>query len=131
MNRNVLTTIGGLILVGVVVVGTFLYGDQQRQKQLKSDQAAAKQEQTVQPAAAATAPTPSPAASTDKNKPKSAVKPPTPSAQPAAGATAAAPPPIAETPKTGSGLVNVLAVSVIAIVFAVYRRSRKFMLRQV
>lgn len=45
MRRDVVATIGGLILVALVVVGTFLYGNSQREKQ---DSQGQKQEQQKQ-----------------------------------------------------------------------------------
>lgn len=48
MRRDVVATIGGLILVALVVVGTFLYGNSQREKQESQGQNQEQQKQTEQ-----------------------------------------------------------------------------------
>lgn len=37
MNRDTVKTLAGLVIIGVIVVATFLYGNAQRQNQLKHD----------------------------------------------------------------------------------------------
>lgn len=48
MRRDVVATIGGLILVALVVVGTFLYGNSQREKQQSQGQNQEQQQQAQQ-----------------------------------------------------------------------------------
>jgi FtsZ-interacting cell division protein ZipA len=45
MRRDVVTTIGGLVLVGLVVIAAFLYGNHQRNDQVRRDQDATRQQQ--------------------------------------------------------------------------------------
>jgi hypothetical protein len=45
MSRDLVKTVVGLVLIGLIMVATFLYGNKQRQDQLRSDQEA-KQAQT-------------------------------------------------------------------------------------
>ena len=49
MNRDILKTIFGIFVIGLIVVATFLYGNKQRQDQLRKDNEA-KQAQTQQTA---------------------------------------------------------------------------------
>src|SRR5665213_3409768 len=82
MNRDVLTTVGGLILVGVVVVATFLYGNQQRQAQLRQQQTTQKQQQQK----AATPAKPKAVSGSAKSQPAApTTTSATPTQQPAAG----------------------------------------------
>ncbi len=121
MNRNVLTTIGGILLVTVVVVGTFMYGDEQRKKQLASDNTAAKQEQAKE----SPSPAPAPTAATTNDKAKTDTKAQASKDKPKATATSPTPPAVTQTPKTGSGVVNVVAMSLMAMTALAYYRSRK------
>jgi cytoskeletal protein RodZ len=45
MKRDTLKTLAGLLIIGVIVVATFMYGNAQRQAQIKRDEAAKKQQQ--------------------------------------------------------------------------------------
>jgi cytoskeletal protein RodZ len=47
MKRDTLKTFAGLLIIGVIVVATFLYGNAQRQSQLKHDQDVKKQQQAT------------------------------------------------------------------------------------
>lgn len=40
LNRDFLKTLGGILIIGAIVVATFLIGNQQRQDQIRSEQAA-------------------------------------------------------------------------------------------
>jgi hypothetical protein len=40
MSKDLIKTIGAVVLIGIIVVATFLYGNQQRQTQLRRDQQA-------------------------------------------------------------------------------------------
>jgi hypothetical protein len=44
MNRDLLKTIGGILIIAAIVVATFLYGNQQRQEQVRRDQALQEQQ---------------------------------------------------------------------------------------
>lgn len=47
INKDVLKTVGGLLLIGVVVVATFLYGNQQRQEQMRQEQGVEQQATSI------------------------------------------------------------------------------------
>lgn len=49
LNRDFLKTLGGILVIGAIVVATFLYGNRQRQEQIKKEELA-KQEQSEQQA---------------------------------------------------------------------------------
>jgi|GEM_PF-5922821 len=105
MNRELLITIGGLLVVGLVVVATFLYGNQQRQAQLRTPQTNQHQQQAAKPAPK---PTPSPTATT-----------------PGRGSTPAQQPTPASTPATGSSPLPAIAATVLLVMAWAYRRSRR------
>jgi cytoskeletal protein RodZ len=54
MSRDTVKTLAGLVIIGVIVVATFLYGNAQRQSQLKKQQQTADQSQQAQPSNSAT-----------------------------------------------------------------------------
>ena len=126
MNRDVLTTIGGLVLVGVIVVATFLYGNQQRQSQLRHNQTAARQSQPA--AKTPTATSSSPTATSQQpgvEKPSSNNQTTlqggstTQPVVPSSGSTPA------ETPKTGgSGVLYVIGATLIVMLYRMHRQSR-------
>lgn len=119
MKKDVLTTIGGLVLVGLVVVATFLYGSQQRQNQAKHDEQLKQQQQTAQQ-------------STDEHhdadKPQQPAvnKPQADQSNLQGGKPATAPAPVpagsTQTPKTGG---EVLFIIPAAAMVAMYRRQRR------
>ncbi len=43
LNRDFLKTLGGILIIGAIVVATFLYGNQQRQDQIRKEQQAKEQ----------------------------------------------------------------------------------------
>jgi high-affinity Fe2+/Pb2+ permease len=45
MKRDTVKTLAGLVIIGVIVVATFMYGNAQRQAQLKHDQQVKQQQQ--------------------------------------------------------------------------------------
>jgi hypothetical protein len=138
MNRDVLTTVGGLVLVGVVVVATFLYGNEQRQAQLRHDQTAQRQAQQQQSKNQSAAKTPSTStnnggATASSQQP--AVQSPGSSNQTAlqggsSSSTASSPVPSAgpapsETPRTGSSsILYVIGATLMLVFYRVHRRSR-------
>lgn len=144
MKKDILTTIGGLVAVGLIVVATFLYGNHQRQQQLRTQE----KPQTAQQA--------QPKQSQDKNKPApqtsdtsqgkpqqpSTVKPspdnqtglqggskpgsgsatqPTPNDAHSQPATPTGPQALADT---GGEALPVLAAGAMALLYQVWRRSR-------
>ena len=50
MNRDLLKTIGGILIIAAIVVATFLYGNQQRQEQVRRDQALQEQQNQAEEA---------------------------------------------------------------------------------
>lgn len=57
LNRDFLKTLGGILIIGAIVVATFLYGNQQRQEQIRKDEQAKQQaEQQVKATAKAKKP---------------------------------------------------------------------------
>lgn len=112
MNRESLKTLGGILVIGIIVVATFLYGNQQRQEQLRKDQA--QQEQS------------NPEVAVDNSKPQGsepnlqggepAVQNP---ATPQAGAT---------IPETGAGL-NILALASLSVAVSMAVSSRRALAR--
>ena len=106
--RDIIKTGGAIVVIGGLILATFLYGNKQRHDQQKTNQAnqQVKQQQdqqaTQSPPPAQQQPTPSPAASVPS--------------QPAA------------TPQTGSGLDGLVALgssSVLIWLFRAQRRSKR------
>jgi cytoskeletal protein RodZ len=140
MNRDVLTTVGGLVLVGIVVVATFLYGNEQRQAQLRRDQTAQRQSQqqsknqsTPKASSVSTSSGSSNTATATSSQP--AVQKPSSSNQTtlqggSPSSTASSPVPSsgsgpAETPRTGSSsILYVFGATLMVVLYQVYRRSR-------
>lgn len=114
--KDILKTAGAVLIIGGIVVATFLYGNRQRQEQLRKDEQAKQQQQ--QTATQQPAPEPTP-----------------PAAQPAApqlpGAVGGGQVPTAGSslPETGNGLAAAVATSATVLAYAGYRRSRKELLQ--
>ncbi len=135
-SENVKTVIG-LIVISLIVVATFLYGNSQRQAQLKT-QDDTKHQQATQTTAASAAPTPDGASITTNNTAPVA----SPSANTiqggsttangtAAGAPAASPKPqaVAGTaiPDTGSSTSALLGMSMMLVALAYWRSGRRIL----
>jgi len=128
MKRDTLKTIIGLAIIGLIVVVTFLYGNAQRQAQLRHDQDVKRQQQaqtktTAQPSTSAAQPkTAAPAAPAATPKPTATPAP----AAPSASATNSA-----NIPDTGAGETAIIPVTLLG--FAIYglRRSRRALARAV
>ena len=60
MTRDTLKTLAGLTVIALIVVATFLYGNAQRQAQLKRDQQAKQQQEEKAKQQAVATPTPTP-----------------------------------------------------------------------
>ncbi len=122
MNRESLKTLGAVALIGIIVVATFLYGNQQRQKQLRHDQQVA-----------LNSPKPS------ENRAAIGVASPTPTKTPVK--SAATPTPTTSgvsvsanvgggslpnsTPSTGGEVNYLLPIALIVGLYQVWVRSRK------
>jgi LPXTG-motif cell wall-anchored protein len=128
MNRDTLKTILGLIVIVLIVVATFLYGNAQRQAQLKRDQEV-KQQQTAQ-----TSTSPAASASTSAGTSNTApVSSPTanniqggqPSQPPTGGSTSSTSVNSSGIPDTGSSSVAAAGLLALASAFAYWRRSRR------
>lgn len=132
MKRDTLKTIFGLVIIGLIVVVTFLYGNAQRQAQLRHDQDVKRQQQTqaktpaVQPTATATsqpktaAPTATPAAPTATPAAPSTKPPVAPTAAPAAGATNTT-----KIPDTGASENALIPITLLGLAVYGLRRSRR------
>jgi LPXTG-motif cell wall-anchored protein len=82
MNRDTVKTLAGLLVIGMIVVATFLYGNAQRQSQLKHDQNVKNQQAstlkpgTASPSSSATSsPAPSSPKATTSNNPSTNTAP--------------------------------------------------------
>jgi LPXTG-motif cell wall-anchored protein len=71
MSRDTVKTLSGLLVIGAIVVATFLYGNAQRQSQLKHDQAVKNQQASTQQQGADASPSSSASAAPASNAPKS------------------------------------------------------------
>ena len=127
MKRDTIKTIAGLIIIGAIVVATFLYGNSQRKAQLAHDQDVKKQQEAkAQAQAKAVTPTPTPVKASA----------PSTSAAPGAVAGAATAGP-ATTPTTGgSGLpqagpetAGMVGMGSISVMLLAVRRSRQALLK--
>lgn len=106
LNQDLLKTVGGLLLIGVIVVATFLYGNRQRQAQIRDDQTATEQSEQ--------------APQTDENTPVEE-EAPAPAA-PAPTAPAAEPAPT-RTPETGAS--DLIPLALLTAAYWAHRRSRR------
>jgi len=134
MKRDTVKTIIGLVIIGLIVVATFLYGNAQRQAQLKHDQAVKQQQDAKggpsksasttapnQQQATNTTPVQSPGANTLQGGNKPAPTPPAVAKTPAAGGTGASAP----LPNTGSPLPGLIGMAAIGFAAVALRRSRR------
>jgi lysozyme family protein len=127
VNRDGLKTIIGLLVIGLIIVATFLYGNHQRQAQLRHDEDLKRQQQKV----TQTTPqaTKSPAASTS---PQASVPSSTPNPIQGQGKVTAAPQTggtamteTNTTPRTGAGEMAPIALLALIASGVYYRRSRR------
>lgn len=153
MSRDTVKTLAGLLIIGIIVVATFLYGNAQRQSQLKKQQQTADQSQQSQPSQSATPqggavvsnqtaqnPTPTPTTNTapvtspNANSLQGTGGTGQPAAgqvagvqsTPQAGASGGTKPPLPETGAPVAGLVGVTAIGVMMLAV---RRSRQSILK--
>ena len=123
MKRDTLKTIFGLVIIGLIVVVTFLYGNSQRQAQLRHDQDVKRQQQTQ-----AKTPAVQPSASTAQ--PKTAAPTTTPSKPPVAPTAAPAAPAAGATnttkiPDTGASENALIPITLVGLAVYGLRRSRR------
>lgn len=103
MRKDLVKTVAGLIVVGLVVVATFLYGNHQNQQQMQHDLVLEQQQQhlaAVKRAATATKPAAAPAAATPQPKPTA-------------------------IPQTGSGLWSIVTATLLIVTLRWYKMSRR------
>ena len=124
VNRDTLKTIGGLLVIAVIIVGAFLYGNAQHQNQVRQDQNAKAQASA----------SPSPAASGTGTVAQAPAKPSTPATpnplQASAPKTLASPSPeaqpgkggVTQTPQTGAA-DELLPLALLSAAWVLYRRS--------
>lgn len=152
MNRDTVKTLAGLVIIAVIVVATFLYGNAQRQNQLKHDANVSKQQAAASPSASAsaasaapasgqtaanTAPVQSPASSNIQGG-AAASSTPKPSSTPAKTPTPTpAPTQVATVPQTGgtaqplpqtgpaAELAGVIGLAAIATMWLWLKRSQR------
>ena len=127
MKRDTLKTIAGLVIIGLIVVVTFLYGNAQRQSQQRHDQAA-KTQQAAKPKVA-TKSTPASQAAKPQAQPKTAT------AAPAAAKPVTTPAPVAAVadtggtnqnmPETGATEDALIPVTLLGLGLYLLRRSRR------
>jgi LPXTG-motif cell wall-anchored protein len=154
MKRDTLKTLAGLLIIGVIVVATFMYGNAQRQAQIKRDEAAKKQQQakanndkalasaspspTTQPTTGGTAAVQSPSSNNVQGgtqvtpTPSSSTKPPENGQVAGATAPTATPTPAGSPlPQTGPETAGALGgMAVLGSVFML-RRSKKSLYKAV
>lgn len=134
MNRDNLYTFGGLVLVGAVIVAAFLYGNSQRQSQIRTDQDKQRTQQAAQ--------TPNSGQANGPDQQPSAVKPSdsqtalqgsgaaggtekTPTSTPAPAAQPDAMVGITETPKTGGSVAYLIGPLALLYGYRKLRHSRR------
>lgn len=118
MNRDLIKTIAGILLVGLIVVATYLYGNHQSQLQQQKDQASRQSQQQVAQNTTPAKPTPTPA----KPAPAPVAAPqPQPTSMPQTGAST-------PLPQTG-GLSSVMPALALVGGVELYRRSRRSLQR--
>jgi cytoskeletal protein RodZ len=151
MKRDTVKTLAGLLIIGIIVVATFLYGNAQRQSQLRRDEDAKKQQQAkandqakkAQPSASAAPRTSATVAASASNKPAAHTNTApvqSPMANGIQGNGGAAPKPgqvasaatttpatgaSSALPETGSPVMGVIGVAAIVMMAAVLRRSKR------
>ncbi len=122
MGKDAIKTVAGLVVIALIVVATFLYGNAQRQAQIRHDQDV-KNQQTAsgspQTAASATPKsTPTPAVAKGPSDGVAVAK------TPAAGATSG-------LPATGPSGLPLVAIGAMVVSYGLWRRSRRNVLAAV
>jgi cytoskeletal protein RodZ len=131
MSRDTLKTLAGMVIIALIVVGTFMYGKAQRDAQLKRDQTVKEQTAstaTVSPStSASTQPSVKPSATpTATPTPKATATPaPTPKATVTPTPTPAVAGAVTTMPETGAPVAPLLAGGAMGLSYLGYLRSRK------
>ena len=115
--RDFFKTIGAIVIIGLIVIATFLYGNRQRQEQLRRDQQAIQQKQSDDRSV-----------TVDNSKNNTVVKPETtnpPTAPVAINQNVTATVPPAQTPDTGGEVYFLAPVALIAGLYQVHKTSKK------
>lgn len=115
VSKDTLKTIGGLVVIALIIVGAFLYGDAQHQQQVRQDQNA-KRQATSQ----SSAPAASGSVSQAPAKPSSSATPNP--IQASAPSASPAPQPVTQTPQTGAA-DGLLPLAALAFVLVAYRST--------
>lgn len=142
MKRDTVKTLAGLVVIAAIVVATFLYGNAQRQAQLKRDadkkQQASNSPQPSSSISATTGGTPTPTSNT------APVKTPTGNTLQGTGGTgaqqpgqvagasatptptpAASPAPASGLPETGAPIAGIVGVTAVGVMMLTLRRSKR------
>jgi len=127
MKRDTLKTIVGLVIIGLIVVVTFLYGNAQRQAQLRHDQDVKRQQQqseaktTAQPSVSTAQPKTAAPATNPAKPPTAAATPPSATATtPTTGATNST-----KIPDTGASENALIPLTLLGLAIYGLRRSRR------
>lgn len=155
MKRDTLRTLGGVVVICLIVVATFMYGNSQRQAQIRHDQDVKAQQEakasTTPQASPTAAPSNSPAVASNGTSntapvntpssnsiqgsgasPSASPKPsssPTPSSSPQVAVTTPDTGGSAAMPQTGPAADGLLAIAAITAVGMAYTRSRRAVLQ--
>lgn len=135
MKRDTIKTLIGLVIIGLIVVATFMYGNAQRQAQLKHDQSVKQQQDakggpgkpstsSPSPQSSGTAHNTTPVQSPGANPLQGGGKPTPAPATPGRTTTPAAGP-SAPLPNTGSPLPGVIGMAAIVFMVVALRRSKR------
>lgn len=119
MKRDSLKTVIGLAIIGGIVVATFLYGNAQRQAQLRRDQDVKNQQSKVAAASPTASATVKPQVSASI-KPQSSVKPTSTPVTAVVDGAAKGPKVI---PDTGSGVDGLIGLAAISMAGVLWRGS--------
>jgi hypothetical protein len=111
--RDTVKTLAGLVIIAIIVVATFLYGNSQRQAQLKHDQQVKQQQQatanggqtSASRSSATTAPSTAPTASSQPVTNTAPVQSPTSNSVQGSALNSAAPAPVKSSPAQTSAKV--------------------------
>lgn len=132
MNRDGIKTIIGLLVIGLIIVATFLYGNHQRQAQLRHDEDL-KRQQTASQTAPQTAPQATTTPVMSKTSPQASVPSSTPNPIQGQGNAVTAPQTggsalstaTTTTPRTGADAMVPIALLALIISGVYYVRSRR------
>jgi cytoskeletal protein RodZ len=129
MSRDTLKTLAGMVIIALIVVGTFMYGKAQRDAQLKRDQTVKEQTAstaTVSPSASASVqPTASVKPSASATPTPKATATPTPKTTATPTPTPAVAGAVTSMPETGAPVAPLLAGGAMGLSYLGYLRSRK------